>query len=132
MFAPMKRLILPLLMIFALSGCATRYYKVVTTDVNGKLISSWVAEGRVKRKQGGYHFNAVQRQVEHPPSIYRYPLGWKVRIAAARTIIYRTEKPEWIDMVTPLDVADAAEDGVSATPPLRLPPLREAEQARDR
>jgi hypothetical protein len=119
-----------LLVLAALCGCSafrTPYYKIVTTNVNGELISSWVSKGRVWRSEGGYVFRAVQRQIEHPPTVYRYPLGWRVRIAAPCTIIYRTEKPAWLEDLTPLDVADAAEDGGSAAPPVHLgPPLKPA------
>lgn len=122
-----KRLLLLFPVLSALCGCATPYYKVVTTDLNGKLVSSWVSKGHVWRSEGGYVFKAVERQIEHPPTVYRYPLGWRVRVAAPRTVIYRMEKPAWLEGITPLDVADAAEDGGSATPPIRLgPPLKAA------
>jgi hypothetical protein len=122
-----------------LCGCETtgwhrepHYYKVVTMDLNGSLISSWIAKGHIWRRERGYSFKAVERQIEHSPTVYRYPLGWRVKIAAPKTIIYRVEKPAWLNNIKPLDVADAAEDGVQATPPMRLEPLRKpaADRAR--
>jgi hypothetical protein len=121
-----------LLSIALLCGCQTTnmrngppYYKVVTTDLNGRLISSWIAKGRVHRKEGGYKFTAVERQIENPPAVYRYPLGWRVTIAAPKTVIYPVTKPLWLQSIKPLDVADAAEDGVQAAPPVRLGPPRQ-------
>jgi hypothetical protein len=121
----MKNFLLLIPAALLLCGCQTsgkHYYKIVTTDMNGKLISSWVAKGRVKRREGGYKFTAVERQIGHPPTIYRYPLGWRVSIAAPETIIYPVVKPAWLNDIKPLDVADAAEAGVQAAPPVRLGP----------
>lgn len=94
-------------------GCGSppKYYKVVTMDPQGKLASSWTAKGHVLRWDGAYHFKAVERQIDKPQRWYLYPLPHKVRVAAANTVIYRTEEPSWLRGIDPLAVADAAEDG---------------------
>jgi hypothetical protein len=135
----MKRLLLLLPVLLGCAGCQSAgfwhepaYYKVVTTNLNGDLVSSWVSEGAVARREGGYTFKAIERQVEHPPVVYRYPLGWHVHIAAPKTVVYRIAKPEWISKADPLAVADAAEDGGQVAPPVRLaqPPQSEAGRVR--
>lgn len=109
----------------AFTGCAYpgRYSKVVTMETDGKLIASWTAKGWVWRTNDGYRFTAVERRINNPPREFRYPLGRRVRTLAPRTVIYRTEEPAWLKNLSPLEIADAAEDGLpirgDATQPLQ-------------
>jgi hypothetical protein len=99
-----------LLAALASAGCSgPRYYKVVTMDTRGDLVASWIAKGRVLRRDGGYRFTAIERQIPHPPRVYRYPLGFRTFVKTPETVIYRTEPPPWYRAAQPLVVADAAE-----------------------
>src|SRR5687768_12133381 len=89
--------LLPLLLLVALgfSSCA-QYHKVVETDVRGNLIVSWVAQGPIIPRDGGYRFKAVQRNICDPEMEFHYPLGWKVNVSAPNFIIVPTKKPAWL------------------------------------
>lgn len=112
----MRRLIPLLLAALSLTACSTpRYYKVVTMDHGGRVHSSWIAEGRVKRVEKGYTFKAVERRTGKPQRELHYPLGRPVRVSTAHTVIYPVEKPAWLVGQTPLTAADRAEDAANAT-----------------
>jgi len=112
----MRRLILLLLAALPLTACTSpRYYKVITMDHGGRLHSSWIAEGRVRRVEKGYTFKAVERRTGNPQRELHYPLGRPVRVSTAHTVIYAVEKPVWLEGQTALTAADRAEAAANAT-----------------
>lgn len=88
---------LPLLLVAsALSSCAT-YHKVVETDLRGNMIVSWVAQGPIIPRDGGYRFKAVQRNICDPEFEFHYRLGWTVNVAAPNFLIIPVRRPAWMD-----------------------------------
>jgi hypothetical protein len=100
--------ILPLLGALLFSGCAlpytnnvfTRnrnYRQVRVTDLQGRLIANWIAEGPVRTEKPGYRFRAVERRTGGPyPTTMRYPQGRKVFITGPNIVVMPCEKPDWL------------------------------------
>src|SRR4051812_823727 len=63
------RLVLLCAILCTLSSCAyyyspppeKPYWAVRVTDIEGRLVAEWIAEGSVHRTETGYQFKAVQR-----------------------------------------------------------------------
>jgi len=96
-----------LLGILLLAGCATPappppstetpYARVVATDIRGRKIAEYVAEGKVSKTEEGTAFRAVERRVFSPkPMLIRYPLGRPVTVKAPNLLITPTQKPGWL------------------------------------
>lgn len=101
----MLRSLLLCLLACALSSCAflysqepnKRYHRVRVTDIEGKLIAEWVAEGFVGRTQAGYKFKAVQRNTGAPfPQEIHYPYGRQIEVGGQNIYVSRTGKPRWL------------------------------------
>ena len=76
---------------------APLYYRVVTSDFEGKRIAEYVAEGEVIKTDDGFTFNAVQRKSFGPPvECYRYPLGRPITVQASNVVSLPTCKPLWL------------------------------------
>ena len=103
-----RRFLILLLAVFLLAqtGCYytnnvfTRgrlYRKVVVTDLEGTLISSWIAEGPVWSYAPGYRFRAMERLSGGPiPVKTRYPNGWNVKVNGPNIVVMPCEKPQWL------------------------------------
>ena len=73
------------------------YRKVRVTDLQGRLIADWVAEGRVWSYGKAYRFNAVERLTGGPyPVLNKYPHGRKVIVDGPNIVIFPTGKPLWL------------------------------------
>ena len=102
------RLIFSLLAAFALSGCATsytnniftrnrNYRKVRVTDLQGRLVADWIAEGNVWRQLPGYRFKAVQRTSGGTyPIVSKYPQGRNVYVNGPNIVVMPCGKPQWL------------------------------------
>jgi len=103
-----RRFLILLLAVFLLvqTGCSytnnvfTRsrvYRRVQITDLQGVLISSWIAEGPVWSYAPGYRFRAIERHLGGPiPVTSRYPNGWNVKVGGPNIVIMPCEKPQWL------------------------------------
>lgn len=89
----------------ALSSCAflyaqepnKRYHRVRVTNIEGRLIAEWVAEGFVARTEVGYKFRAVQRNTGQPfPQEIHYPYGRQMEVGGQNIVVSRTGKPRWL------------------------------------
>jgi hypothetical protein len=100
----LSRLLCSFAALTALVGCSTlndlsqeTYYRVHVTDPRGKLIADWVADGHVKRIEGGYRFRAVERISGPPwPKHIRYPHGRVVEASGPNIVVTRCPKPLWL------------------------------------
>src|SRR3954465_1311443 len=101
----MLRSLLLCLLACALSGCAflysqephKRYHRVRVTNIEGRLIAEWIAEGFVARTETGYKFKAVQRTTGQPfPQELHFPYGRQIEIGGQNIIVSRTGKPRWL------------------------------------
>ena len=73
------------------------YYRVVTSDFEGRPIAEYIAEGKVVQDDEGFHFWAVQRRIFEPKQMdFRYPQGRKITAAASNTVAKPIEKPLWL------------------------------------
>lgn len=60
-----------------------RYHRVVASDITGRVISEYVAEGPLVRRCGGLAFTALERKVYGPyPMVRCYPFGREVVVKA--------------------------------------------------
>ena len=93
-----------------LSGCAcsTRravilesdptYSRVVSSDFEGRWIAEFVAEGPVRKTEGGFAFTAVQRRIFKPTTMeFHYPLGRPMKVIATNVIVTPANKPLWLE-----------------------------------
>lgn len=103
-FSRLPIVLLPL--VFA-AGCAAtpkcppssapRYYKVTSTDLGGRLVAEWTAEGTVWKYENGYRINAVERLSGPPLMVYsRYPHGRRTVVTGPAVTITRTRQPAWL------------------------------------
>lgn len=103
------RRILPLIaLLLSFTGCATSYtsniftrnhtYRTIRiTDLQGRLVANWTAEGRVWRNGRGYRFRAIERICGGPEQIVsRYPHGRKVIVDGPNIVVLPAEKPKWL------------------------------------
>jgi len=99
------RFVLLCAIVFSLSGCALfcsvdphkQYSTVRVTDIEGRLVAEWVAEGCVLRIENGYKFKAVERVSGPPfPQVMRYPLGRHMEISGPNIVVTRCGKPLWL------------------------------------
>jgi hypothetical protein len=102
------RFFILLALALTLNGCVTTrrsnfltrhnvYRTVEVTDLQGKLVARYIAEGRVWRYGPGYRFRAMERFAGGPyPTRTRYPYGRKVNINAPNIVVTPCEKPEWL------------------------------------
>ena len=82
--------------LMCLSGCTT-FTEIKVTDLQGDPISTWVAEGRVKKMNGGYAIKAIERITPPPyPTTNRYPLGRAAMVVGPNITLQEIEKPEWV------------------------------------
>ena len=100
-----QRLLLLLLVAALLPGCAflyshelhKRYHRIRVSDIEGKLVAEWIAEGYVAKTEIGYTFNAVQRTSGNPlPQEMHYPYRRKVEIGGQNIVVSRCGKPLWL------------------------------------
>lgn len=79
-----------------LSGCAT-FTEIKVTDLQGEPISTWIAEGRVKKLNSGYAIKAIERTTPPPyPTNTRYPQGRAAMVVGPNITLQEIEKPEWV------------------------------------
>jgi hypothetical protein len=99
------RLVLLLLAACSFSGCAflysietdKRYHRVRVTNIQGKLVAEWIAEGYVARTEVGYRFRAVQRTTGTPyPQQMRYPYGRMMEVGGQNIVVTRCGPPRWL------------------------------------
>ncbi len=102
----MKLLFLPVLALLA--GChatgrynpvisTTEYSRVVATDLRGRPIAEYIAEGPVRDTAEGYRFRAVERRIYRPEQLtFRYPLGRPLTAGAPNLGVFPCHKPEWL------------------------------------
>jgi len=77
---------------------AQDYYRVVTSDFEGKRIAEYISEGPVKITDDGFTFWAVQRAIFEPKAMeFHYPLGRQVTVAASNTVSVPAHKPQWLE-----------------------------------
>ena len=91
------------------SGCAhssrelvvlpvPNYSKIVSSDFEGRWIAEFIAEGKVRKVEGGYSFTAVQRRIFRPvPMEFHYPLGRPMTVIATNVIVTPASKPLWLE-----------------------------------
>jgi hypothetical protein len=80
------------------STAVPTYHRVIEADLQGNWKVVWIAEGKVYSMDGGYQFNAVQRNVYNQPDMeFHYPLGRKVSVFSANLLVEPAEKPAWLD-----------------------------------
>lgn len=74
------------------------YSKVVSSDFEGRWIAEFIAEGKVRKAEGGYSFTAVQRRIFRPvPLEFHYPLGRPMTVIATNVIVTPASKPLWLE-----------------------------------
>ena len=80
------------------AGCATRYNRVIETNVRGERTVEWIAEGDVKRTDERFwRFKAVERRDDaNSKMVTHYPLGRTVVIGAPNVLVEPTRKPAWL------------------------------------
>ncbi len=87
---------LSLAALLCLSGCAT-FTEIKVTDLQGDPISTWVAEGPIKKANGGYAIKAIERSTPPPyPTHSRYPNGRAAMVVGPNISLQEIEKPEWV------------------------------------
>jgi hypothetical protein len=87
---------LSLVALLFLSGCET-FTHIAVTDLQGAPISEWIAEGRVKKSQGGYIIKAVERRTPPPyPTLNRYPNGRIATVVGPNIVLQEIDKPDWL------------------------------------
>lgn len=79
-------------------GKGKQIYTLITvTDARGDLISSWVAEGRVRRTENMYFIKAVERRLPPPDDIvFKYPNGRVANVVGQNIVLEEVPKPEWL------------------------------------
>ena len=89
----------------SLGGCASwrrqdvtfPYWRVVTTDFQGRWIAEYVAEGPVKKVEEGFTFVAVQKRLFSSETLeFHYPLGRPLVVGASNVVVTPTGKPLWL------------------------------------
>ncbi len=83
--------------LLCLSGCAT-FTQITVTDLHGDPISTWLAEGKVRKGGGGYIIKALERTTPPPyPTTNRYPNGRIATVVGPNIVLQEVEKPAWVD-----------------------------------
>jgi hypothetical protein len=78
------------------------YHRIVETNFSGERIVSWIAEGKIRHRDNGLAFRAVERTVYRPIQLnYHYPLGRPMWASASNIVICPVEKPVWMAYATP-------------------------------
>jgi hypothetical protein len=99
------RFLLLLLTACAFSSCAflyshelhKRYHRVRVTNIEGRLVAEWIAEGFVEKTETGYKFNAVQRTSAPPyPQEIHYPYRRRIEVGGPNIYVSRCGKPLWL------------------------------------
>lgn len=76
------------------------YWRVVSSDFEGRRIAEFIAEGRVRETEDGYCFRAVQRRIFTPYALeFHYPLGRPVTVNASNVVVTPATKPLWLENV---------------------------------
>jgi hypothetical protein len=89
---------LALLALATLTGCQTHYTRLVVTDFTGVHISTWIAEGPVKKHELGYRIRAVERTSGGAyPTTSRYANGWSAVVAGPNITQEEVPKPAWLE-----------------------------------
>ncbi len=87
---------LSLLALTFLGGCHT-FTQLSVTDLSGDPISTWVAEGRVRKVPEGYLIKAVERNTPTPYATNnRYPNGRAATVIGPNIILQEIDKPAWL------------------------------------
>lgn len=99
------RPLLALLLALVLPGCAflysvephKRYHRIRVSNIEGKLIGEWIAEGYVAQTEIGYKFKAVQRRTGLPyVTEIHYPYGRQMEIGGQNVVVSRCGQPLWL------------------------------------
>gem|GEM_PF-1139445 len=73
------------------------YTMITVTDARGDLISTWVAEGRVRKMENMYFIKAVERHLPPPEEFsMRYANGRTANVVGPNIVLQEVPKPEWL------------------------------------
>jgi hypothetical protein len=89
--------LLALAAVTALTGCQTQYTKFTASDLEGRPIVEWIAEGSKRKTDQGYQIKAVERSTFGVDPVHtRYPNGWRTIVTGPTIIFEPTSKPLWL------------------------------------
>lgn len=96
------RIFLCLLAVLSFASCEryvterSSFWKVISTDYEGNVISEWIAAGHPWRIEGGVRIRAIQKTTYDPhPVEVRYAISRRVEVTAANVTFFRTKAPAW-------------------------------------
>lgn len=72
------------------------FWKVISTDYEGNMISEWIAAGHPWKIKGGVRIRAIQKTTYDPsPVEVRYAITRRVEVKAPNVTYFRTPAPAW-------------------------------------